>query len=105
MAVKKPGEILKEHRQQRDLSLQDLSTLTGVSTSYLARIEKGDRHPSADVLRRIADPLGFTEAELLKLVGYLSPDYIDDRIARFKTSLKAEIDTSMGTLKEKIDSL
>ena len=40
---------------------------------YLGRIEGGERFPSAHILRKIAKPLGFNEAELLSLTGYLSP--------------------------------
>jgi len=44
-----------------------------VSSSHLGRIERGERFPSAHVLRKIARPLGFEEDELLTLAGYLSP--------------------------------
>jgi transcriptional regulator with XRE-family HTH domain len=46
--------------------------MSGVSPSYLGRIERGERYPSARVLRRIAKPLGFGEDELFTLAGYLS---------------------------------
>ena len=60
---------------------------------------------SADILRKLAEPLGFTEIELLKMAGYLSPDQVDDRITRFKKSIKAEIEVEMGNLKDKVDTL
>ena len=105
MPDKKLWEILKEHRDQREMTLLDLNIRTDVSPTHLSRIERGLRRPSPDVLCRIAGPLGFTQMELLKLAGYLSPDFIDDRIDRFKKSMKAEIDMAMGTLKDKVDSL
>jgi len=47
--------------------------MSGVSSSHLGRIERGERFPSASILRRIAKPLGFEEDELFTLAGYLSP--------------------------------
>ncbi len=55
------------------LSLRALATASGVSTSHLGRIERGERFPSAYVLRRIAAPLVFDENELFTLAGFLSP--------------------------------
>lgn len=46
--------------------------MSGVSQSYLGRIERWERFPSAHVLRKIAKPLGFEEDELFALAGYLS---------------------------------
>lgn len=55
------------------LTLQELAAVSGVSPSYVGRIERGQRFPSARVLRKIAKPLGFDEDELFTLAGYLSP--------------------------------
>ena len=55
------------------LTLQELAAKSGVSSSHLGRIERGERFPSARTLRRIAKPLGFEEDELFTLAGYLSP--------------------------------
>ena len=53
--------------------MREVSEKSGVSASHLSRIEHGDRFPSASVLRRLAEPLGFEETELMMLAGYLSP--------------------------------
>ncbi len=47
--------------------------MSGVSPSHLGRIERGERFPSASILRKLAQPLGFEEDELFTLAGYLSP--------------------------------
>jgi len=67
------GEMLKQQRIMSRLTLQELSAATDVSTSHLGRIERGDRFPSAGILRKIAKPLGFEEEELLIRAQYLSP--------------------------------
>jgi transcriptional regulator with XRE-family HTH domain len=67
------GKIIRRQRVALPLTQQELAAVTGVSPSYLGRIERGERFPSARVLRRIAKPLGFGEDELFTLAGYLSP--------------------------------
>ena len=67
------GRILKQQRMMIPLTLQELAATSGVSSSHLGRIERGERFPSARILRRIAKPLGFDEDELFTLAGFLSP--------------------------------
>ena len=67
------GRIIKQRRITIPLTLSQLAASSGVSTSHLGRIEKGERFPSARVLNRITRPLGFSEGELFALAGYLSP--------------------------------
>ena len=66
------GAIVKQQRISLPLTLQELATKASVSASHLGRIERGERFPSAHILRRIAKPLGFEENELFTLAGYLS---------------------------------
>jgi transcriptional regulator with XRE-family HTH domain len=66
-------KIIKQRRLMAGLTLCEVSARSGVSVSYLGRIERGDRYPSAAVLRRIAGPLGADEIELLTFAGFLSP--------------------------------
>lgn len=67
------GKILKQQRTNVPLTLQELAAESGVSSSHLGRIERGERFPSARILRKIAKPLGFDEDELFTLAGFLSP--------------------------------
>ena len=67
------GRIIKQQRIFTGLTLRELSTKSGVSSSHLSRIEKGERFPSGHILQRIAEPLGFKESELFASAGYLSP--------------------------------
>ena len=68
------GKILKQQRINTPLTLQELASESGVSSSHLGRIERGERFPSARILRKIAKPLGFSEDELFTLAGFLSPN-------------------------------
>ncbi len=67
------GKLLKRQRVTIPLTLKELAASAGVSASHLGRIERGERFPSAHILRRIAKPLGFDEEELFTLAGFLSP--------------------------------
>ena len=67
------GRIIKQQRIMIPLTLRGLATISGTSSSHLGRIERGERFPSASILRKIAKPLGFEESELFSLAGYLSP--------------------------------
>ena len=65
------GRIVKQQRIAGGLTLRELSARSGVSSSHLGRVERGERFPSAHILQRIASPLGFQESELFALAGYL----------------------------------
>jgi len=67
------GRIIKQQGVMRGLTLLELGAKSGVSASHLGRIERGERFPSAQILRKIAKPLGFEESELFTLANYLSP--------------------------------
>ena len=67
------GKIIKQQRVMRELTLGELSAKSGVSPSHLGRIERGERYPSARILRKIAKPLGFEASELFSRAGFLSP--------------------------------
>lgn len=67
------GGIIKQQRKALDMTLKEISEKSGVSPSYLGRIERGERFPSGYILRKLAKPLRFGEEELLRLAGFLSP--------------------------------
>ena len=67
------GRIIKQQRLLMPLTLKELADMAGTSPSHLGRIERGERFPSARILRKVAKPLGFEESELFTLAGFLSP--------------------------------
>ena len=66
------AKMLKGQREELGLTLAVLSDRSGVCVSHIARVEKGERFPSALVLRRLAKPLGIAEGQLLATAGYLT---------------------------------
>ena len=99
------GIILKARRREKGLTLTQLSSLSRLHTSHIARIERGERFPTGRTLRRLAEPLGFSELELCKLAGFISRDATDDRLDRFKKSVRKEIIETLVNLGERIDQL
>lgn len=68
------GKILKQRRLAIPLTLQQLAGAAQVSASHIGRIERGERFPSARILRRMAGSLQINEIELMSLAGFLSPE-------------------------------
>ena len=59
---------IKYLREQQGLSARRVSTLAGLSPSYVSKVEKGDMEPSFKAFCRIAQVLDMTEPEVLMLV-------------------------------------
>ena len=71
------GPLLK--RLRGDHSLRDVQRLTGVSSSYLSLIERGDRKPGVNLLNKLSVLYGVDPAELLHRANRLgSSDARDD---------------------------
>jgi transcriptional regulator with XRE-family HTH domain len=64
--MKTLGEYLRELREQRDLSVRELAKRLDVSAPFLSDVELGRRHPSGEVLERLAALLKTTVADLRK---------------------------------------
>jgi transcriptional regulator with XRE-family HTH domain/predicted transcriptional regulator len=69
------GLKLKQFRQKKNFSLQDLATLTGVSKSYLNEIENGKKYPKHDKIAQLGAALNCTYDDLVstKLDKSLAP--------------------------------
>ena len=63
------GPLLKRLRGKT--SLREVRRLVGISNSYLSEIERGERHPGTNVLRRLAALYGVDVQRLMRSAGYL----------------------------------
>ena len=63
------GEKIKELREAKGMSLKDLEHVSGVTSSYVHRIEKGLRKPSVEKIEKLADALDADFKELLDLLN------------------------------------
>jgi transcriptional regulator with XRE-family HTH domain len=73
----KPNRI-REWRKAKGLTLEQLSEMTSISTSFLSRMESGKRRVSLDYAKAIASALGIStgdistdEPQTVPLVGYV----------------------------------
>jgi transcriptional regulator with XRE-family HTH domain len=64
--MKTLGDRIRELREQQDVSVRELAKRLKVSAPFLSDIELGRRHPSDDVLDRLAKKLGTTTEDLKK---------------------------------------
>lgn len=78
------GLKLKQLRQEKKLSLNELAEKSSLSVSYLNEIEKGKKYPKAEKIAQLAQALGVNYDELisLKLTKNLTPiaELIDSNI-------------------------
>lgn len=64
----KIGEKIKKARKEKKLSLAELGSIVNVSTSYICRIENGDRNcVSLNILKQIAAALEIDFGELIEV--------------------------------------
>jgi len=63
------GERLREIRQQRRATLRTVADRSGLSESFLSQVERGRSNASIASLRRIADALGVSVADLFEPDG------------------------------------
>ena len=69
------GLKMKQFRQKKSYSLQDLANVTGVSKSYLNEIENGKKYPKHDKIAQLAEALNCSYDDLVstKLDKSLAP--------------------------------
>jgi transcriptional regulator with XRE-family HTH domain len=60
------GRRLREHRARRGLSQEALAHFAGLSTTYVASVERGERNVSLEVVVRLASKLGVDPGELVR---------------------------------------
>lgn len=61
------GLKLKELRQNKDITYQELSQRSGLSVSYLSEIESGKKYPKGDKIIQLADALEVSYDDLVSL--------------------------------------
>lgn len=59
------AQNLRKCRDERDLTQEDVAEKAGISSAFLANMERGCKIMSVPVLRRLADSLGVSTDDLL----------------------------------------
>lgn len=97
------GQILREARVKRALSLRDVERMTGIAVSQLSRMELGAReNPTFGTVARIASALGLSLDTLSALAGIGGGAAADDGrlpdAARMAKALEAARANAQATL-------
>lgn len=61
------GKIIKELRKKRGVPQREIVKALGISQGYLSLIENGDREPSVEMIKNIADALQVPQQLILLL--------------------------------------
>ena len=59
---------LRRAREQRNLSQEALADAAGLHRTYVGSVERGERNISIDNIERLANAVGLSPAELLKVI-------------------------------------
>lgn len=62
-------QYIKEARQEKGLTQEQLAAMIGVTQGAVAQWENGLSHPSFTKIPRLADALGITIDELMRKAG------------------------------------
>jgi transcriptional regulator with XRE-family HTH domain len=63
------GEVIRERRRQMNLTQREVANRVGASTPYIGHLESDKRHPSEEIVARLAEVLGFECKELFFLAN------------------------------------
>ena len=67
------GLLLRDLRTRDHKTLREVSEKAGVSLGYLSEVERGQKEASSELLSSIAQSLGLSTAQMLRMVA----DYLD----------------------------
>ena len=82
---------LRHARQKKDVTLDDLAKLTGISKSTLSRLESGQRKPSLELLLPVVAALSMSLDEIVT-----SPRIVDPRVPQKSTRADGRILTPLS---------
>lgn len=68
------GKLLKQLRKDKNLTLIQLSKISGVSNPYISQIENGKFIPSPEMLRKLANFFQVSYIDLLIVAGYVTKE-------------------------------
>jgi transcriptional regulator with XRE-family HTH domain len=63
------GDVLRDYRTQRGMTLRDVSGRASVALGYLSELERGQKEASSEILRSLTDALGVPLSTFLIEVG------------------------------------
>lgn len=97
---------LKELRRVRGWTQQDLSRSSGLTRSYISRLEMGDiALPSSEKLRSLSQALGTAPDDLLQAAGYIDNPAQANDLPDLKIYLRRKYSIQDPQLLQAIDTI
>ncbi|WP_160045704.1 helix-turn-helix domain-containing protein [Paenibacillus sp. USDA918EY] len=81
MELKDFGNEMRRLRNEKNMTIRQLEEASKVSNSYISQIEKGEKLPSPEILRKLAPHLGVTHSELMFKAGHIGIDEVNTNYA------------------------
>ncbi|EPY06659.1 immunity repressor protein (phage-like protein) [Paenibacillus alvei TS-15] len=76
MNVSDFGVYLRKLREERELGVNQLATMSGVSNAQISRIEKGSRNaPKPETIKKLSKALKVPYEEMMSVAGYIKDDH------------------------------
>lgn len=102
------GDLIAARRTELDLSGYELARRTGIQSSTILRIERGETQPSAEKLDILAGALDIDPSELLAAAGYgqlaelptFTP-YLRSKYPDMTDDARAELEQAFGRIAKK----
>lgn len=110
MANKHFGEVLRQMREEKRISLRKFAVKLGITPTYLSKIERLEitNAPSEEVIKLAAAELGADFEELMERAGRIPaelPEIISQRPREMAILLRTAKKMNTSELKEFTDSL
>ncbi|MCW2793193.1 MAG: helix-turn-helix domain protein, partial [Nocardioides sp.] len=64
------GDVLRDQRMQRGMTLREVSKEARVSLGYISEIERGQKEASSELLASLCSALAVSLSEVLREVSY-----------------------------------
>lgn len=99
------GQLLRDKRTEKGISLRKFASLVGVSPTYLSQVEQDNVDPpTADRVKRMAELLGENVDEWTALAGRLTED-LPEIIQRQPTEMPELLREANGLTAEQLRQL
>ena len=92
---KKLGNMIRDARTKKGMTQAALAEQAGISPSDVGKIERGEKEPAQDVLKRMAKALGVTQKSLLDAASGTTSGKKTSSAGKTSSAAK---ETGVGTL-------
>lgn len=94
------GNVIKEIRENRNLSIRGLATLCEFSAAYISDLEKNNRKPTLKVIKHMSDNLKLTEIEHKMMMDAFAHDRLQIPVDLLYYVIDNDLIESLKVLKE-----